>query len=60
MEYNYINEQFKRIGFYDIKFYPIDEYDITNIKLSSFRGKTNWLNITNEQVKAICLILNKE
>lgn len=60
----YIEDQFKRIGLYIKNNEPINEYGSSNdsvrLQLNFVNGSTNWLSLSDNQLKAIYKILESE
>jgi hypothetical protein len=57
----YISEQFQRIGLYIKNNAPINEYpDFVKLKLHHVNGESNWLSLSDAQLKAIYKIPESE
>jgi hypothetical protein len=58
---SYISAQFQRIGLYIKNNKPVNEYpDYVRLKLDHVNGQTNWLSLSDKQLKAIYKILSAE
>jgi hypothetical protein len=57
----YISDQFKRIGLYIYDNAPVNEYpDFVKLKLHHVNGESNWLSLSDAQLKAIYKILESD